>query len=375
MQADLVDASAGTQLWGKQYQGKPDDMLQIQEDVVRNVIERLRWDVSEATQRQLTRAPTTSPEAYELYLRGRHALSRSTVADTQKGIEFFQKALELDPAYALAYTGLADSYLGLSGMHLVPRDAMVKARAAAKHAVELDSALPEGHVSMGVTQMYYDYAWRESEEQFKRAINLNPFEPSVRLWYGWNLVLRGNHRAGIAQAQRAHELDPLSSFVETGLAQMHYFAGQPEVAIQRLRSVVGADAGFFNGHYYLGVAYLYAARYTEAIQELEQASRLDPQQAQPIGYMAYAYGKLGDTRSAELRLSELKKLSESRYVSRYVFAVALVGMSAKEEAIQSLQKAYDDRDDMLTLVKVDSLLDDLRVDLRFLELLQRMRLD
>ncbi|MDQ3149736.1 MAG: tetratricopeptide repeat-containing serine/threonine-protein kinase [Chloroflexota bacterium] len=375
VQADVVDASGGTQLWGKQYEGRTEDILQIQEDVARNVGERLRLDVSDADRRQLTRAPTSSPEAYDLYLRGRHALSRATVADAQKGIEYFRKALEIDPAYAGAYTGLADSYLGLSGMYLVPKDAMAKARAAAGRAIELDPTSPEAHVSMGVTQLYYDYAWRESEEQFKRAIELNPFEPSVRLWYGWNLVARGQQRAGIAQAQRAHELDPLSAFVETGLGQMYYFAGQPEVAVQRLRSLIASDSSFFNGHYYLGVAHMYASQYTDAIRELEHATRLDPQQFQPVGFLAHAYAKNGDTRSAELRLAELKKAQESRYISGYVFAVAFLGMGANDEAIASLERAYEERDDMLTLIKVDQLFDGLRSDGRFIELLKRMGLD
>jgi eukaryotic-like serine/threonine-protein kinase len=189
------------------------------------------------------------------------------VSDTQKSIEFFQQALKADPTYALAYAGLAESYLGLSGMYLIPKEAMAKARAAATRTIELDPRLVEAHVSKGVIEAFLDFAWRESQEELERAIQLKPYDAAPRFWYEWNLVLSDRADDGIAQAQRARELDPLSAYIEAGLAQMYYCAGQPQVGIQRLRSVVAADLTFFNGRYLLRVAYLYTAQYADAIRE------------------------------------------------------------------------------------------------------------
>ncbi len=373
VQADLVDAGAGTQLWGKQYQGTSDDLLAIHGDIVSNVSERLHVELADAA--TTIRASTGVPQAYELYLKGRYALSRSTVRDIQNGITLFQQALRLDPSYALAYAGLADSYLGLSGMYLTPRDAMAKAKAAAHRASELDPGLVDARVSRGVILAFHDFAWRDAEEEFRAAVDLRPDDPAVRLWYAWALLLTGRTDAGIRQALTAHELEPLSAFIETGLGQMYYLSGQHTAAIQRLRSLVAADPNFFNGHYYLGVAYLFTGQYGDAARELEQAHRLDPQQPQPLGYLAYALAKGGDVEAARAQLAALVKLAESRYVSGYVFAVATVALGPPAEPLRWLQKAYDDRDDMLVILKADSPFAELRSDQRVKQLLRQIGLD
>jgi tetratricopeptide (TPR) repeat protein len=335
---------------------------------------QLRADVTGAGGQEAAHSPTSSPGAYELYLRGRHALSRATVPEIQRAIDLFQRALGVDPTYPQAYAGLADSYLGLSGMYLKPRDAMTKAKAAAARALELDPKLPEAHVSNGVVLAFYDFDWEGSAAEFRRAIELNPQDAGVRLWYAWNLVLTGHGEAGIAEAPRARELDPLSAFVETGLAQMYYCSGQPSEAIQRLRVVVATDPGFFNGHYYLGVAYVQNGQYAEAIAELQEAERLDPQQPQPIAYLVYALARLGRTDAARGELARLNRMSNERYVSAYLQAVASAGLEQREETIRWLTTAHDDRDDMLAILRIERALSDVQTDQRIVALLQKIGL-
>jgi tetratricopeptide (TPR) repeat protein len=260
-------------------------------------------------------------------------------------------------------------------MFLVPKDGMVKAKASAERAIALDPELPEGHVSLGVTETFYEYKWLDAEKEFQRAIELNPFDASVRLWYGWNLVIRGQAQAGIAQAQRAHELDPVSAFVETGLGQMYDVAGQTQTAIQRLRNVVASDPGFANGHRALAEALLHVPNYSEAIHQLQESLRLDPEQMLAIGQLGYAYAKSGDNESARAQLTALQEMKKTRWVAPYSSALVFVGMGDREHAIDSLREAYDGRDDSVIQLKQDPLFADVRGDPRVVAILRGMGLD
>jgi len=366
--AELVKTDSGAQLWGQSYAGSEADLLRFSDDMVRQISARLRGsDAKRATTESLP--GTRDAEAFQLYLRGRHALARSTVPDIQKAMALFDEALALDPTYALCYSGIADSYLALSGAYLVPRNAMGKAKAAAVRAMSLDPELPEAHLSKGIVDAFYDFNWDASAQSIRRAISLQPTDASSHLWYAWNLMLTGHPDEAVAEAQAAHEIDPLSVFIEVGLGQMYYFAGRPEEAVRRLEDSVRTSPKFFNARYYLGVAYLHANRTADAIRELEAAVKLDAQQPQPVAYLVYAHAMNGAPAAARLRFDELTRLSESRYVSRYLFAVANVGLRRHEQAIQSLNQAYEDRDDMLAVLGVDKTLDSLQKDPRVATLL------
>jgi serine/threonine protein kinase/tetratricopeptide (TPR) repeat protein len=374
IQADLVDAVAGKQVWGQQYETTLGDILHVQQDVAQNVRQHLVTGKGDSGSAGAAFPSTANSQAYEWYLRGRYALSRYSVADIQRAIEFFQHALELDPRYALAHAGIADSYLGLSGMYLRPRDAMAKARASALRALEFDADLADAHVSLALILSYFDFDWKQAEQHLDRARDLRPLDASVQLWHGWTRFYTGRTEIGIAEAQRAHELDPLSSFVETGLGQMYYLSDQHAMAVQRLRAVVASDPKFFNGRYHLGVAYLHSGQYDQAIRELESAVTIDGEQPQPLGYLAFAYAKRGDTAAARGNLTKLEKLHESRYVSGYWLAVASVGLGARDDAVRWLDIAYEDRDDALSLLGTDCVFDELRTDSRVLALLRQIGL-
>jgi serine/threonine-protein kinase len=369
LQVELVDVASGTQLWGQQYQGSEEDLLQFHNDLALGVSQQLRGDDS----RVPPRPPfTRSPQAFQLYLKGRHALAQGNVPDIQRAIGFFDAALAVDPSYALAYSGIADGFLSLSGMFLPPTHAMAKAEAAAERALELDPDLAEAHVSLGIVRGYYDFDWPASSDLFKRAIALQPANASAHLWYAWDLLLTDHPTEALVEAQRAQELDPLSSFIEIGAAQMHYYSGQPEEAIRRLERPVQSRPDFFNGRYYLGVAYLRVQRYADAIRELERASQLDTQQPQPLGYLAYAYARYGESAMAQRTVGRLQRLAASRYVSDYVFAIAAAGMGLRDEAVRRLERAYEQHDDMLSVLGVDQPFSEWRDDPRIVRLRSRL---
>jgi len=370
--AELVDSSEGSAMWGQGYDGGAADLLPIEQDIVQKLSGLLQVQLDNGQRSELARHTTQNREAYQWYLKGRYLVSRASVAEIKRGIVCFQRALEIDPDYGLAYTGLADSYLGLSGTDLAPKEAMVKARAAAERALEIDPLLPDAHVSNGVVRGWYEYDWDKSEREFARAIQLNPNDASARLWRAWTLVSTSRFTDGLAEAQYAHELDPLSPFVETGLAQMYCYAGKVELAVAQLRSVTESDPKFFNGHHYLGTVYLAAKQYQDAVSEFEQARRLDDQQPQPIAYLAYAHAMLGNRKEATLLRDQLWELKKTRYVPGVLLAIVSLGLDSDDQAIRSLEQAYDDRDDMLGVLNVDTLFTRLRRDSRFTALLRKI---
>jgi serine/threonine-protein kinase len=372
LQADLIDARDGIQIWGQEYTTTRGDTLSVQADVVRNLTARLATRLTDEEKREISRHSTRRSDAYDSYLKGRYALMRFTVSDIQKSIGHFQNALQADPSYALAYTGLADSYWMLSSMFLKPSDAMTKARAAAEKALSVDPMLAEAHMSRGVIRGWYEFDWKRSESELRKAIELNPNDATARLWYAWNLVLNGQIRKGIEEARIAHDLDPLSPYVETGLAQMIAYSGDHQAAIRRLQGVNGLDPDFFGGHHYLGTLYVAAKQYRAAAASFEQARRLDPEQPQPIAYLAYARAMIGDVESARSLVAELTNLARKRYVSGFLFAVASLALGSDQEAVAWLEKASEERDDMVSLLAIDRLFDGLRPNPRFQAVMRKV---
>jgi TolB-like protein/Tfp pilus assembly protein PilF len=360
----LVDAPQDRPVWSSTYEGELSDMVGLQTRVTAAIANEIGVKLSAPNQAQAAPQRRVDVGAYDAYLRGRRALFQASVEDIQRSIQLFGRALEIDPKYAPAYAGLADSYLGLSGMYLRPREAMAKAKGAAMHALEIDPNLAEAHVSMGVVRGWYDFAWGQAEEEFKRAIDLNPNDASAHLYYGQSLISIGRPQEAIRQVQLAHELDPLSSFVETGLGQIYFLSRQYQSAIQQLRNVIDSDPTFVHGHMFLGAAYLYTKQYGEAIKELEKAMQSDPRQPQSMAYLAYAHAKLGDRRTVDRYRRQLTDLSQTRYISGYLFAIIAIGAET-DNAITWLQKAYEDRDDMMAWLNVDAIWDPLRADPRF----------
>jgi TolB-like protein/DNA-binding winged helix-turn-helix (wHTH) protein/Flp pilus assembly protein TadD len=365
---ELVDTSDGRVLWSGQYNWASDRVSAIQSDIAGEVAQNLRVKASAEELRRLAERHTGNPEAYLLYMKGRAALYRWTVPEWNNAIVYFQKATEKDPKFALAYAGLADTYYALSGLHLPPSEAMPKARAAALRALELDETLSDAHVSLGLVKSRYDWDWSGSENEFKRAIELNPSNAVAHLWYGWSIAATGQIGAARAELQRAHELDPLSTFIEVGLAQTFYYARQYDEAIARLRKIVELDPGFLPARYTLGMAYAQKRMYKEALTEVQKAVSMEPDSGvQP--WVGYVHAACGNRLEAERVLARIH--GDEGYSRAAIYAA----LGDKDAAFEQLDQAYRGRDESLMFIKIDPIFEPLNSDPRFKVLLRRLALE
>jgi TolB-like protein/Tfp pilus assembly protein PilF len=375
VQTELVDVDKGSQLWGEQYNRKLADILAVQEDISREISEKLRLRLTGEEKTRLAKGHIVNPEAYQLYLKGRYYWNKRTEEGFHKAIEHFNQAIEKDPNYALAYAGLADSYILLGEFSLLPaKEAFAKAREAATKALELDDTLGEAHNALATVKADYDWDWPRAEREFRRAIELNPGYATAHQWYGEFLSELGRHEEALAEIKQAQQLDPLSLIINAVTGETLLYAGQNDLAIEQLHKTLEIDANFAYTHHFLAVAYLRKGAFAEATPEFQRAITLSPDITSYKGALGYAYARAGQSAEARKLLNELKEQSKRRYISWYDFALIYVGLGEKDQAFACLEKAYEQRDRRLILMKVYPLLDPLRSDPRFADLLRRIGL-
>ena len=270
--AELVDTRDGSHLWGEQYHRKLSDIFVIQEGIAQEISENLRLRLTGEEKKRMTKRYTENTEAYQLYLKGRYHWNKRTGEGLKKGIQYFQQAIEKDPGYALAHTGLADCYNLLSLYSaLPPRDAMPKAKAAALQALELDDSLAEAHNSLAYAKLYYDWDWNGAEKEFRRALELNPNYAIAHHWYHEYLVAMGRFEEGHSRILRAQELDPLSLMISADVGWGFYFARRYDDALEQLRKTLELEPNFVMAHFILGLTYLQKRQFEQATAELQQA--------------------------------------------------------------------------------------------------------
>ncbi|MGH2619502.1 MAG: tetratricopeptide repeat protein, partial [Anaerolineales bacterium] len=373
IQADLVSVDDGSQLWGRQYSRKFSDILTLQDEIAREVSEKLGLRSTVEQQKRLAKRSTENTEAYQLYLKGRYYWNRRTAQTLKRAVEYFQQAIDKDPGYALAYAGLADCYALYPNYQVEsPRDSGPKAKAAATRALEIDNTLAEAHASLAWTLMQYEWDWAGAEREFQRSIELDPNYPTAHHWYGICLAATGRTGQAIASMKRAQQLDPLSMIINAGVGLELYFARRYDEAIEQIRKALEMDPNFAEGHRYLGMAYEQEAMYREAIAEFQKAFELSGGSPSMLGFLGHAYA-LSVNRGKALRaIADLDELSKRRYVSPSNTAVIYTGLGDKERALEWLEKALDDRSYDVIRLKVDPRLDGLRADRRFANLLRRM---
>ena len=376
IQAELMDVARGSQLWGGQYNRKAADVFALQEDLSQEISEKLRLRLTGEEKQQLTKRYTENAEAYQLYLKGRYYWNKGTEESSHRAIEYFQQALDKDPSYALAYSGLADSYSLLLADFgwLPPEEAIPKAKAAALKALEIDDRLPEAHVSLGYASMAYDWDWPTAGKHFERALTLNPAYPTARQWYSAYLIALGRTEEGLAEAKRALDLDPLSLLVKRNMARQLYMARRFDQAIEQGRNMLEMDPGFALGHWQLGQAYAAKGMYREGLPELEKYSVISGGTPLALSYLGYALARSGERSQALRVLDELRTLSKRRYVYSVSLARVYVALNEKEQAFAWLEKAYEERSAAFYQLKVDPMWDPLRSDPRFQDLLRRIGL-
>jgi len=363
-------------LWTGTFDEKFTDIFIVQDAISTKVAAALALKLSGDEKMRLTRRYTENVEAYQLYLRGRFHIFKLTPPEMNKGISYFQQAIAIDPGYALAYAGLADAYRSLAlGGELLPTEFLPKAKAAAQKAIEIDETLSEAHTALGMTIFWYDWDWNEAENQFRRALELNPNSAEAHLFYAHLLSNTGRHAEALFEIKLARELDPLFPFANAleGLFLIH--AGQTDEALARVQKTVELEPNFWMPYLFASWAYIEKEMYAEAINEARRARKLSPVQTTAISFDGYALAKSGRRDEARAVLQELLKLSTERFVPPYHIALVYNGLGEQDETFAWLERGFQQRDPKMTFLKVEPKWNNLRSDARFVDLMRRMNFE
>jgi serine/threonine-protein kinase len=377
IRAELVDAADGTRLWGGRFDRPVGDLLSIEDEICREITDNLRFRLSAEEKGLVAKRHTENPQAHEAYLKGRFVWNRWKTPDAMRtAIGFFERAIELDPLYARAYAGLADSYAILGNVKAIaPDEAYPRAKTVANQGLAIDDTVAELHSSLGFIQRFWDWDWEASRRSFERAIALNPGYASAHRFYAQLLAGLGEHDASIERGKRAYELDPLSPIIPGAVGDLFFYARRYDEAMEYYRKVIELDPTFLPGHTDLARALELAGRYDEAIEEFRTAEKLAPKgPPEPSSGLAHVYARMGRRAEALAIVDELKALSATRYVSPYGIASIYACLGEVDTALDWLEKAYDAHDQTLVWVKVHPRLDGLRHHPRYQNLLRKMRL-
>lgn len=377
IRTELVDVADGAQLWGEQYHRKLTDILAVQDEISREISEKLRMKLTGEEKKRLTKRHTENAAAYQLYLKGRYYWNRRTEEGFKKAIDFFNQAIEEDSAYALAYAGLADCYalLGSDEYGALPaQEAMPKAKAAAVKALEIDDTLAEAHTSLAYVTWVYEWDTVGAEREYKRAIELNPNYATAHHWYAISyLTALGRHQEALAEMKRAHELDPLSLIINSAVGWAFYFARQYDRAIEQYQKTLELDPNFSVARAKLAWAYEQKSMYEEATAELQQAVNLSRDRTW-VASLGYTYAVSGKREETQKVVNKLKELSEQQHVPPYDIALIYAGLGDKDRAFEWLTRACEERSSWLVWLRVDPRFDSLHVDQRFTDLLRHVGL-
>ena len=377
--AELVDAREDKQLWGEQYSRKMADAASVQQEIATAISGSLRVRLTSEEKTRLAKSSATNPEAYQLYLKGRYHANQTTAAELKKSIDYFQQVIEKDPSYAPAYAAVADAYSALGGgwMYLPPSDSFPKAKAAAMKALELDDTLAEAHVALGYAA-FFDWDWPSAEQEFKRAIELNPNSALSHRRYAEYLQTRLRFNESIAEAQRAQELDPLSPDIASELGNVHFIAGQYDESIAQFQKALDLNPNIPVLRAMLALAYAMKRMYPQAIAEYDKISDQDKVTAAGnqfvAGMLGWVYAVSGRRTDALKIAQEFKDLSAHAYVDFYWPSVIYAGLGDKDEALGLLEKGYQEHAAGMLYLAVDPFWYGVRSDPRYAALLRRMGL-
>lgn len=370
--AQLIRVADGKQLWADTFDEEFTNVFAVEDAVSADVASSIQLELTGEEKERLAKRPTKIREAYASYLTGRFFWNERTGAGLKKGLAYFQRAIALDPTYAEAYAGIADSYAML-GLYTVlpPNDAFPKAKAAATKALELDNALAEAHSTLGFVHFYYDWDGPAAEREFTTALQENPNYAMAHSWRGFNLAVMGRSSEAVREARLALEDDPLSAIVGTNAGWVYHLAGQNEQAISVLEKVIEIDPNFPRAHFRLGNIYEHMNQYQRAISEYEKAVSLSGGDTYYQSSLGHAYAMAGMIEEASKSLRKLEELSHTRYVPPYATAMICFGIGEADLGYRRLESAIADRSTSMAYLSVDPTLNNLRSDPRFTAILRQ----
>jgi serine/threonine protein kinase/tetratricopeptide (TPR) repeat protein len=370
----LVDGTNGNQIWGDQYNRKLSDVVVLQSEIARDVARKLQARLSGADENRVARNYTANAEAYQLYLKGRYHARRINRPDLMTAISYYQRAIEIDPSYALAYVGLADAYRS-PALEFAPTEVLPKAKAAALKAIELDDKLADAHAVLGWVNFWFDWDWNSAEAQLKRALELDPRNGEAHSYYAHLLSNLGRHNEALAEAKLGRELDPVNLRVNAVEGQCLVFAGQVDAGVDRLKKTLEFDPNYTLARSFLAAAYVQKQMFAEAADESRATLKLAPTSSTLNALLGYSLARAGKTAEARAVADEMIKASSERYVSGTAIATVFNGLDDRERVFIWLERAFQDHDSRLVFLKVDPKWNNLRSEPRFQSFVKRVGLE
>jgi tetratricopeptide (TPR) repeat protein len=375
VRTELTDVSNGSQLWGGQYNRQIADVFRLQDELSEEISDKLRLRLTAVDRQRLMKRYTEDPEAYQLYLKGLYYWNKRSVDGAKRSVEYFNRAIDADPTYALAYAGLADTYNFMSFLNLLPpRAAVPKARAAAARALEIDGSLAQAHISLAYVSFTYDWDWPAATQHFDSAIALNRDAVMNHAYYPFYLTVAGRSEDAISVARRALDRDPVSAALSHTLAVQLVLSRRFEEGIEECRRTIELDPGFAFAHDVLGGALAAKTMYAEALPAAEKAAALSGGAAVPLANLGYVHARLGHDAEARRLLQTLAAASTERYTTAVASAIIHVGLRENDRALDWLDKAYEERSIRLAYLRREPVWDALRQEPRFKDLLRRIPL-
>jgi DNA-binding winged helix-turn-helix (wHTH) protein/TolB-like protein/Flp pilus assembly protein TadD len=373
--ARLVSIGEGKQLWAGQFNDQVTDIFAVQDLISEKVTAELALELTSEERGLLTKRYTTDTQAYELYLKGRLFFSHSRLQSTEKAIEFFKQAIQRDPNYSLAFSGLADCYRNLPISSDVPsREAFPKAKEASLKALAIDGQLAEAHSGLGWINLWYEWDWAAAENDFRRALRIDPNYVFARIGYAHLLSDLGRNENALEEVDHALRLDPISIYAGTLKGHCLYQARRYAQSIDILQRTLELNPNYWIGQITVGKNYERVGRYEEALEAFRKAREFSGSSSEPLSLIGYTYAVSGQRAEAERTLRELKAIAAQRYVPPYYLAVLYLGLGNSTEAFKWLETAYEDRDVHMVFLGVDPKWDSLRTHPAFIRLVKRMNL-
>ena len=374
--AQLINVSDGYHLWSERFDRDMDDVFAIQDEISLAVVENLKLKLLKGEKTRLVKRHTNSPDAYNFYLKGRYFYNKRTEEDMKRSVEYFERALEIDPEFALPYAGLADAYMGFGFYHWMPyEEARSKGKTFALKGLGADDSVGETHAAYANYIMWFEYNWDEAEQEYKKAIQLSPSDVEARHMYAHVLESSGRFDEAISEMRKALELEPLQIILNNCMANILFFSGDCDGAIDLFQKTIELDPDFPLQYFWLGRTYLHTREIQKAIQTFEKGAAFPSVNAMILGGLGHAYALAGREKEARELLDKLDKLASEKYVDTYPFAYIYVGLGDKDKAFEYLNKCFEVGDMYIFYLPIDPIFKELHDDPRFEALLKKMGLE